>query len=229
MVSILRFGGKERILTMKIAVCFFGIPRYFKNGKTLNKRFYDGLQIDYYAHFWNNEHTEKIQSLYKFKKILIEHQIDFSNKFDFEIDLSKTTRDIHTSISPLYSLMRVGELITEDYDFVVLTRTDVVCLESELKKFLQDKFTLYSSYVPGNEWIIDNNDDHIDFKFICSSKENILYTTKLYNNLYEYLKNDKISFCHHRLLAHHLKKKIKNFSMIIGKWYFLRDNNLSEV
>lgn len=229
MVSILRFTGKKRVLTMKIAVCFFGIPRYSKKGKTFNRRFYNGLEIDYYAHFWDNGEIEDVLSVYNFKNFIVEEQKDFSCHFDFEVDLSKTTKDIHTSTSPLYSLMKVGEIINGDYDFVILTRTDIVCLETELKNFLQDNNTLYSSFVFGEEWIINDNDDHIDFKLICSSKENILYTTKLYNNLQNYLNDDKITFCHHRLLAYHLKKKVKNFSMIPGKWYFVRNNSLSEV
>jgi hypothetical protein len=219
---------------MKIAVCFFGIPRCSKKGKVLNKRFYDGLEIDYYAHFWESEDTEDIQSLYDFKNLLVEKHKDFSDEFDFEVDLSKTTRNIHNSVSPLYSLMQVGKMIKGDYDYIVITRTDVACLSLELKDFLKDNEILYTSYVPGNNWIIDGNDDHVDFRFFCSSKSNILYLTSLYENLKKYLKDDKIPLCHHRLLAHHLKKEIKNFSMIFtesertGGWWMIRNNNLSE-
>lgn len=220
---------------MKVAVCFFGIPRYAKSGKTLNRTFYSGLEIDYYAHFWENETCEDVEKLYDFKNLLIEKQKDFSDKFDFEVDLSKTTRNIHDSISPLYSLNQIGKLIEEDYDYVIVTRTDVVCLSAELKKILKANEVFYTSYVPGDNWIINNNDDHIDFKFLCSSKENILYLMTLYDNLEKYLKDDKIPLCHHRILAHHLKKKIKNFSMVLsesesnnGGWYFIRNNNLSK-
>ena len=54
---------------MKIAVCFFGIPRYPQKGKVLNKSFYGGLEIDYYAHFWNNECAEEVKKLYNFKNL----------------------------------------------------------------------------------------------------------------------------------------------------------------
>jgi hypothetical protein len=218
---------------MKIAVCFFGIPRYPKKGKILNKTFYSKIEIDYYAHFWKSEETEEVRSLYNFKNILIEEQKDFSDKFDFDVDLSKTTRGMHNSLSPLYSLNQVGKLIEDEYDYIVLTRTDVVQLGHELKRNLSDNTILYSSFVDGDNWIINENDDHIDFKFICSSKENILYATKLYENLEIYLKDDRIPLCHHRLLSHHLKKKIKKFQMIPsggednGGWYFIRNNNLS--
>jgi hypothetical protein len=218
---------------MKIAVCFFGIPRYAKKGKILNKKFYDGMEIDYYAHFWEGKDFKDIQSLYDFKSILVEDQKDFSAEFEFDTDLSKTTRDVHNSVSPLYSLMQVGKLIVEDYDYVVVTRTDVACLSLELKDFLKNNQVFYTSYVPGNEWIINGNDDHIDFKFFCSSKDNILYLSSLYKKLKKYLKDDRIPLCHHRLLAYHLKKEIKDFSMIfsesekIGGWYFIRNNNLS--
>ena len=218
---------------MKIAVCFFGIPRYPKKGKTLNRMFYGNLEVDYYAHFWESEEIEEVKSLYNFKNILVEEQKDFSNEFDFDVDLTKTTRGIHDSISPLYSLMQVGKLIKEEYDYIVLTRTDVVQLGDELRKNLSDNTILYSSFVGGNSWVINGNDDHIDFKFICSSKENILHVTSLYKNLQIYLKDDRIPLCHHRLLSHHLKKKIKKFQMIPsngednGGWYFIRNNNLS--
>jgi hypothetical protein len=104
-----------------------------------------------------------------------------------------------------------------------------------LKDHIKSSDTLYTSYVPGSEWIIDGNDDHIDFRFFCSSKSNILYLTTLYKKLKKYLKDDKIPLCHHRLLAHHLKKKIKNFSMILsenertGGWWMIRNNNLSDL
>lgn len=218
---------------MRIAVCFFGIPRYSKKGKILNEKFYNGLEIDYYAHFWDSENTEEVQSLYNFKNLLIEKQKDFCNAFDFEVDLSKTTRDFHTSVSPLYSLMQVGKLIDGNYDYIVITRTDITCLDIELKDFLKSNKILYTSYVPGNEWIVNENGDHVDFRFFCSSKENILYLTTLYENLKKYLKDDKIPLCHHRLLGHHLKKEIKNFSMIFSKgemtggWWMIRNNNLS--
>jgi hypothetical protein len=218
---------------MKIAVCFFGIPRYPQKGKVLNKSFYGGLEIDYYAHFWNNECAEEVKKLYNFKKIIIEDKINFSDKFDFEVDLSKTTRNINDSVSPIYSLMQLGKLIDGEYDYVAITRTDVVQLGNELKSDLSDNSILYSSFVDGDTWVINGKDDHIDFKFICSSKENILYATNLYKNLEIYLKDDRIPLCHHRLLSHHLKKKIQKFQMIPsngennGGWYFIRNNNLS--
>ncbi len=218
---------------MKVAVCFFGIPKYSKKGKFLNKQFYEGLDIDYYAHFWESEYSEEVKSLYNFKNIIVEEQKNFFNEFDFDVDMSKTERDIHTSVSPLYSLMKVGKLIKEDYDYVIVTRTDIACLSLKLKNFLKGNF-FYTSYVPGAEWIIDGNDDHIDFRFFCSSKQNILYLTTLYDNLKEYLNIDKIPLCHHRLLSHHLKKQINNFFMIFsetdhrGGWWMIRNNNLSE-
>lgn len=225
---------------MRIAVCIFGLSRFIHQGKSLMNEFYDGCEVDYYIHNWKDDiGNDGIVDLFNPVSIEIENPIDFSNHFDFPIDISKTNNSISNVISPLYSIYKVGNLLRNSkkiYDFVVFTRTDIVGIGSNLINHLNDVNVIYNSYVHGDTWNIHpNKDNHLDAKLMCSNTEHMLYFSELFINLEKYLKDDKKSLCHHRLWYHHMEKLNSRFQMInlntslrCGGWYLIRNNKLSE-
>ncbi len=227
---------------MKIAICMFGYSNYFFENINFHKSFFQNLEIDYYCHFWFFEENSrdfqkeaKIKSYLNNGKIIFEQQKIFKNNFDFEADITKTSKPVSHTISPLYSMKKCGEILDysvnyehKKYDYVACTRTDIACLDLKLYEQLEDKETIYTSYVPGPEWVPHKTGFAVDAKFICSSYENISYFLKLYDYYENYMKNDKIPLCHHRLFYHHLKKLNKTFKTLYSNdWYFYREHGLS--
>jgi hypothetical protein len=223
---------------MKIAVCLFGLPRGFEQYKGYMDKFYEGFEVDYYIHSWGDENTLiKLKNYFNPKDIEVQTPIDFTNYFDFEIDMSKNNKGLSSSISALYSIEKVGKILektTEKYDFVCLTRSDIVTIGNNLKDIIK-KGTFYTSYVYGKIWIIsENNDNHVDANFFCSDKQSIINFSSLFSNLRYYLYNEKLPLCHHRLMY----KKLKDLNILpemlrpdinsnCGGWYFNRENVLT--
>lgn len=225
---------------MKIAVCLYGLPRYYEYTKQYMDIFYKGIDIDFFIHSWGDDKIYKqLKKFYSPKKILIEEQKDFSNYLDFEPDMSQNTKGISNTISPLYSIFKVGELLESDnseYDFIVFTRTDIVATGIPLLNLIQ-KDILYTSYTHGDIWQAEKDSflNVVDAKFFCSSKPAMVFFSKLYTKIIEYLKTDKILLCHHRLMYYHLKKLKMPFQMLKpepnlygGGWFYVRDNILTD-
>lgn len=219
---------------MKIAICFFGQPRYFDKWLDFNVELYNGCEIDYYCHFWGNDEIKnKIETIFNPKKIIVEPQADIPTEFSYKIDTSKITKSVFITLSPLYSMNRLHNIIEnieDNYDHWILTRTDIVGKGMSLKDLSLKKDEIYTSYVPGNEWLTT----HIDNKFICGTKEDILNVTKIYSNLDTYLDKEKMPLCQHRLVFRSLKNRKENMNMIVldpndvhGGWFFVRNNSLS--
>ena len=231
---------------MKVAVCLYGYPRQIEYGKKSLDYFLDGIEHDFYIHAWCDKNiTEddygttknQINDFFKPKSFVLEKQIDFRNSFDFECDLSALKREfveagiaISATLSPLYSILKVSELLDEkkeNYDIVILTRTDVFSAK-QLKDYHFDNFDdIYSSFCHGEMWNLNGNGDAIDTKMIMSSQKNMTRFLKIYNFVETYLRDEKIRLCHHRLFAHHLKKLNQKFQMIFGgtsNWFYIRSN-----
>jgi len=226
---------------MKIAVCLYGQPRSIEKGLEYSKKFYSDLSVDFYIHSWGDEKvSNELNTFFNPRKIIVEPQkTDFENLNEYTIDPAFNSKDLISTISPLYSIYKVGELLendTEEYEYVVFTRTDIAMIGNTLKNYLNSNQVIYSSYVNGTIWEIKpNNDNHVDIKMICSNKNAMVYFSKLYKNLYKYHKEDKVMLCHHRMIYHHLKKLNLPFKMIKlndsmnnGGWFFIRGENLSE-
>jgi hypothetical protein len=231
---------------MKVAVCFYGYPRNYSLGKKSFDHFLEDIEHDFFIHAWCEDNIttqdytktyQDIKNLFEPKEFVLERQKKFKNSFDFECDLSAVKKDfvdqgiaISVTLSPLYSIMRVGELLenfNSDYDLVILTRVDVLSLD-KLKNYKFDSLSdIYSSHCHGDIWKLNENGEAIDTKMILSDEKNIIYFTKIFNKTEEYLKNDNIRLCHHRLFAHHLRKLNKKFHMIFdssNNWYYIREN-----
>ena len=203
----------------KIAICLFGLPRFYKDYKTSMDKFYDGFDIDYYIHSWGDEKIlNELKEHFNPKEIQVQPLMDFSNYFNFELDMSKNDKGISNTLSPLYSIERLGNLLEKsntNYDFVCLTRYDFVCLTGKPLKYLIKDNIFYTSYVKGDIWVIrENHDNHVDATFFCSDKNSIVKFTKLFSNLKKYLCIDKIPLCHHRLMYNHLKQIGVNLEML---------------
>jgi len=194
---------------MKIAICFFGLSRFYKSWKNYFYSFYDGCEVDFYGHFWESGDfvEEELKSEFDFKTCIIEPQkIDFL-KLPASTDYSKISKGVFETLSPLYSLKRVGQIISnfeKKYDFIVVTRTDVGCNDNT--KFL--------------EFGLD--------------KEKIIKLCSTYDNLTRFIVDDKISLCHHRMFFHSMKEYKENIEMlnvdpscIHGGWFFNRNEKIS--
>ena len=223
---------------MKIAICFFGYPRFYDQWKNTFGNFYDGCDVDYYAHFWKDSEIDenKLLSEFNFKDVTLEEQKKNFVELPESTNLSKITKSIFETLSPLYSLKRLGEIIKKiniEYDFVILTRTDVGCIcDESIKDYEIDKDELYFSYVKGDEWL----NTHLDAKWFCGSADKILKLCETYDNLTNYLQNDKIPLCHHRLFFHSLREYREKMNMVCvnststnGGWVFLRNKTISEI
>ena len=219
---------------MKLAVCFFGQPRYFDQWIDFNEELYKDCDVDYYAHFWGDVEIEKdIKTIFNPKRIIVEPQADIPIEFSYKIDTSKITKSVFITLSPLYSMNRLHSLIEtvdDDYDYWILTRTDIVGKGMTLKELPLNKNELYTSYVPGDEWLTT----HIDNRFICGSKQDILDVTKIYSNLDLYLNEEKMPLCQHRLVFRSIRHRQENMNMLVldskdqyGSWFFVRNKVLS--
>lgn len=219
---------------MKLAVCFFGQPRYFDQWLDFNKELYEGCEVDYYCHFWGDDEIKKeIEKIFNPQKIIVEPQVDIPTEFSYEIDTSKITKSVFITLSPLYSMNRLHSIIenvVDEYDHWILTRTDIVGRGMALKDLSLKPDEIYTSYVPGQEWLTT----HIDNKFICGTKEDILNVTRIYSDLDSYLDKEKMPLCQHRLVFRSLKHRKENMNMIIldpndvhGGWFFVRNTSLS--
>lgn len=219
---------------MKLAICFYGQPRYYSSWFTHIKNLYSGCNISYYGHFWGSE-SEEIKKFFNSDNIIVEPQVQQFKDFPCSSDLSRITKDVFTTLSPLYSMQQLHHVIEdskEEYDFWILTRTDVgVSSDLSLINFELNKQKIYSSYVRGNEWLVN----YIDTKFIMCNKENILNLTNIYSELEYYICDKKIPLCHHHLFFHSLLKNNNEMEMIhlnenddyASGWRWVRNNQLS--
>jgi hypothetical protein len=227
---------------MKLAVCFYGQPRYYKFGYQSTEKLYKNCNIDYYMHSWGNENDyTDLSSFFDTKNIIVENQVNKFKRINCDFDMSRTTKELFITLSPLYSMQKLHGLIEEskeEYDFWILTRTDIGTDGTfSLLDMNFDKNITYSSYVTGNEWLTK----YIDTKFIMCSKENILNLTNIYSDIEEYICNKKIPMCHHHLFFNSLLKSGDKMEMIIGNpndsffgyqnycggWRWIRNNELS--
>lgn len=228
---------------MKVAVCLFGYPNFYELGiKSLNN-FLDGIDYDLYMHSWCKNDTSdqyyqtlfnSINNIYKPKKFILDRQIDFRRDFDFPVDLSEIKHQndigamISDTISTIYSIKKVGEILEEvgnSYDLVIFSRTDCFCSEKLINYNFKDFDTIYSSFCTGDIWDLNKNGIAIDAKLIMSNYENMIFFSKLYNKIDDYLKLG-VKLGHHTMFVYHFKKISNKFKMVFGSenWYLIRPN-----
>jgi hypothetical protein len=231
---------------MRVAICLYGYPSFYENGFKSYNNFLESIDFDFFIHSWCKENSSKkeinnlyknINNLYKPKKFEIEKQIDFKNYFECDVDTRYLKKEfvqngtaVHTTVSPLYSMYRVGKLLepySNNYDIVIVSRTDVFC-NQQLKNLNPiDLNTIYSSYCEGDVWNMKLPDGSIDVKMIFSNFKNMSFLMNIYDSLKEYIEKEKRPLCHHRLFAYHLKKLNTEFKMAFesaNTWWLIRNN-----
>jgi hypothetical protein len=75
----------------------------------LLKKLYEGCDLEYYANFWGDgKELDQITSLFNFKKIEMQPQVEKFKEISCNPNLSKTSKDLFTTISPLYSIQKIA-------------------------------------------------------------------------------------------------------------------------
>ena len=186
------------------------------------------------------------------------NQVDSFRTFDYPIDTTKTVKTVYQTLSPLYSMNKLRDIILKsniEYDYWILTRPDVVAKNISLIDYMQDKTKLYLSYVNNpsiatlcvglmkNETNIHSNVNNssittlwIGTQMVCGTKEDILNVTNIYNNLDHHLRINGIALCHHRLFYDALKHRKDDMTIIncdpnhiYGGWYWRSEEHTSEL
>jgi len=221
---------------MKLAICYYGQPRFYEEGFKYTQSLYKGCSLDYYGHFWgDDEDKNKLESFYNPKKFIIEKQVEKFKDLKCEPDLSRITKNVFVTISPLYSMQKLHEVIKnteEEYDFWVLTRTDVgIDCDFSLIDLELDKDKIYTTYVRGNEWMVK----YMSVNFIMCDKKSILDLTNIYENLNYYICEKNVPLCHHHLFFNSIKDNAKMEAIVAdpgddytGGWRFIRNGKLSK-
>ena len=188
---------------MKIALCFFGQPRFYNNPEILQflRDIRTEGEVDVYMHLWNPERPnnflrspwsgiddnlavidaenlkEKIEDIYEPVSFMIEDERTFvPEPIKYRRSPAPTSPEIVHRM--YYSQWKVGELLKEsgkEYDLVIRLRTDsAVKGLRPLKDLIGDRI-----WVPDNcpvmGWFNDN--------FSISSQENFYKMVGTFNNL----------------------------------------------
>lgn len=213
---------------MKVAVLIYGEPRHIFIGHNFFVKFFKDIDVDYYFHLWGESNDQKlIEKLYSPKKIIVEKQIiNIGKFFKSDFDLSHTNKNLETTLSPLLSIYKVGRLLEEnnqEYDLVVLTRTDIAADGIPFTKLFKRSINpnyAYVNYMPGEFWKLSRNQKKninlkgIDLKFIASNQNSMLELTKIFQNLEKLINEDLVYLCHHRLFYFVLSKSVKKFKFL---------------
>ena len=189
---------------MKVALCFFGQPRFYANDEIRaflkDLRMENGIEVDVYMHLWEPSDPNNFarsswsnidESLAKIDVENLREKIeDIYETFDLEIEKERNLLREHgytrapSPNSPefvhrmYYSQWKVGEMLKKSgksYDLVMRMRTDSAVMGlPSLDKLVGDLI-----WVPDNcpvyGWYNDN--------FSISSQENFLSMVEVYNNL----------------------------------------------
>jgi hypothetical protein len=110
---------------MKIALCFSGQARAFKEGYEFYKRnLFDHYDVDVYIHTWKFTEQNDLVALYKPKAC----EFELPPQGDFNTKYTNTPNPVkHPPINTyrmLYSIYRSSQLIQGQYDWVIKSRTD---------------------------------------------------------------------------------------------------------
>jgi hypothetical protein len=235
-----RLQGNSEV---KVACCLSGQPRNYKTGIPNLLNFFEGVDVDYYAHTWidsdkygvvrysanqkdmsewsiDSECEAKIIETLKPKKHIFESQIDFSPIRNYSENY-QTNMKPENFLSMTYSRKKSFSLIEEsEYDLVVIGRFDI-SYQSKAKNFINNcsDDILYALHVDGKEW----NSTHINDPFLLATPSVIRHAVELYDHFDKYYL-EGTPFCPHRLLMRHMKefKNIGFDSVCHGNWGYIR-------
>jgi len=172
---------------MKIALCFSGQPRSFKEGyKYYKKNLLNKYDVDIFMHTWTSKYDDAIIKLYKPKLYIFEETL----KADFDSRYTNTPNPEkwppRFTVAALYSMSRVLDLKMTcekenefTYDWVIKTRTDYAlnlvlpfdkldpnklyipdCRMVPTRDFGNDQFAFGSSDIMNKRMSVFNNIDY---------------------------------------------------------------------
>jgi hypothetical protein len=234
---------------MRVAVCFYGQPRFVQETLKLSRPFYSGLDIDFFGHIWGNSHTrDELGSCLNFTHLEVEQQRDFGQVLINNLEPKPYSKSIEHLISPLYSRLRAITIAPPNYDLYVLTRTDVCCIGTRLVDHLESTRctpkSIITSAVRGQQWVMPNLvEPLLDDKLIASDHHGITHIANLIYYINYYLFVEQIPPCPHRILGRHTLSlaypyttirsnfSANDFDEVHGNygWYFYRNTGLSIV
>lgn len=234
---------------MKIACIVSGQPRHPDKGLPGLMNFMEGIDVDYFVHHWLtpsdfnktfsscnadksiwkvDQHTkELVIKLLSPKKYIFESQIHFTPEEDYE-SRSETNQSSSDFMSMTFSKKKAFSLLKEyaenvnlDYDFVIVTRSDVR-LNSKLLPILKecDRNIFYTLSEPGSKW----GSSHLNDPFVISSPANIEHFCSLFDTFRDIWKSG-IPLCGHRLAMAQMKiVDGLRFESILSKneWSYIR-------
>jgi hypothetical protein len=193
---------------MKIALCFSGQVRSFRQGYEYYKRnLLNAYDVDVYIHSWNSPFNQEIIDLYKPK----------AYKFDdpLNVDCSRYTRTPiplkHPQIatySMYYSLNESGKLVNGTYDWVIKSRTDYALnVKIDFATFNNSKL-----YVP--DCYIAPNKDRANDQFAFSSQDNMKKYMSTFDSIDEYYDNGAIFNGEDLMQANIIKQKLSGDTLV---------------
>ncbi len=228
---------------MKVACCLSGQPRNYKTGIPSLLNFFDGVDVDFFAHTWidpdkygvvrhsanHNDMSEwsiesdcetNIIETLKPKKHIFERQVDFSPVRNYN-ENNETNMKPENFMSMTYSRKTAFGLIDEsEYDLVAIGRFDM-SYQTKAKSFINTcrDDTLYSLHVNGDIW----NNTHINDPFLLASPSIIKHAIGLYDCFDRYWV-EGVPFCPHKLLMRHMKEldNIIFDSVCHNTWTYIR-------
>jgi len=189
---------------MKVALCFFGQPRFYSNEEIRaflkDLRMENDTTVDVYMHLWNPKDPknfarspwsnidesaanidaenlrEKIEDIYEPRVLVIEEERDFLKENKYSRAPSDSSPEfVHRMY---YSQWKTGEMLKESgeqYDLVMRIRTDSAVMNLPSLQDLVGDWIWVPDNCPVYGWFNDN--------FSVSSQENFLSMVDVYNNL----------------------------------------------
>jgi hypothetical protein len=195
---------------MKIALCFSGQPRSFKEGyKYYKKNLLSKYDVDIFMHTWTSKYDEAIIKLYKPKLYIFEEPLkaDFDSRYTNTPNAEKWPPRF--TVSALYSMSRSLDLKMACekenefiYDWVIKTRTDYAlnlvipfdkldpnklyipdCRMVPTRDFGNDQFAFGSSDIMNKRMSVFSNMDYFYTKGVQMIGEDMTSAQMKLNNL----------------------------------------------
>lgn len=172
---------------MKIALCFCGQARAFKQGYEYYKRNLLGhYDVDVYIHTWkdkNDEYYKELDYLYKPKNMVVQSPVagDYVDQY-YTNTPNPQRHPPRFTYSMFMSMNECRKLVNGKYDWVIKSRTDYAL--NGIIPF--DKWDNSKLYIPDCRMVPERDFGNDQFAF--SSQENMMKYMSTMDNLDEYYK-----------------------------------------
>jgi hypothetical protein len=167
---------------MKIALCFSGEARSFKQGYEYYKRnLLDRYEIDVYIHSWSFENQNELLELYSPKAYIFDNKPEIVGYNDrYPRTPEPQNRPPWNAFCMFYSMYRSSVMIRDKYDWVIKSRTDYA-LNTQINFEELDNSKLY---IPNCRMVPERDFGNDQFAF--SSQDNMLKYMSTYKYIDEY-------------------------------------------